>query len=95
MTEEENNLIELTDDEGNVIKCALYDIIEFEDKQYAILADMSHAEDEEYDTIIVTYKEEDGMSYFETIEDEDEFDRVSDYVDKILEEEYEDDEDEE
>ena len=56
---------------------------------------MSHAEDEEYDTIIVTYKEEDGMSYFETIEDDDEFDRVSDYVDKILEEEYEDDEDEE
>ncbi len=95
MTEEENNLIELTDDEGNVIKCALYDIIEFEDKQYAILADMSNAEDEEYDTIIVTYKEEDGMSYFETIEDDDEFDRVSDYVDKILEEEYEDDEDEE
>ncbi|MBO6180713.1 DUF1292 domain-containing protein [bacterium] len=95
MTEEENNLIELTDDEGNVIKCALYDIIEFEDKQYAILADMSHTEDEEYDTIIVTYKEEDGMSYFETIEDDDEFDRVSDYVDKILEEEYEDDEDEE
>ena len=95
MTEEENNLIELTDDEGNVIKCALYDIIDFEDKQYAILADMSNAEDEEYDTIIVTYKEEDGMSYFETIEDDDEFDRVSDYVDKILEEEYEYDEDEE
>ena len=41
MAEEENNLIELTDEEGNVIKCALYDIIDFEDKQYAILADMS------------------------------------------------------
>ena len=37
MAEEENNLIELTDEEGNVIKCALYDIIDFEDKQYAIL----------------------------------------------------------
>ena len=94
MAEEENNLIELTDEDGNVIKCALYDIIDFEDKQYAILADMSNAEDEEYDTIITVYTEEDGTSYFETIEDDDEFDRVSEYVDKILDEE-ELDEDEE
>ena len=94
MAEEENNLIELTDEEGNVIKCALYDIIDFEDKQYAILADMSVEEEGDmYDTIITTYKEEDGTSYFETIED-DEFDRVSEYVDKILDEE-ELDEDEE
>lgn len=94
MAEEENNLIELTDEDGNVIKCALYDIIDFEDKQYAILADMSQAEDDMYDTIIVTYTEEDGTSYFETIEDDEEFDRVSEYVDKILEEEdLEDEED--
>lgn len=94
MAEEENNLIELTDEEGNVIKCALYDIIDFEGKQYAILADMSHAEDEQYETIIVTYTEEDGMSYFETIDDDEEFDRVSEYVDKLLEEEYEDEDEE-
>ena len=95
MAEEENNLIELTDEEGNVIECALYDIIDFEDKQYAILADMSVEEEGDmYDTIITTYKEEDGTSYFETIEDDEEFDRVSEYVDKILDEE-ELDEDEE
>ena len=94
MSEEENNLIELTDEEGNVIKCALYDIIDFEDKQYAILADLSEEEGDMYDTIITTYKEEDGTSYFETIEDDEEFDRVSEYVDKILDEE-ELDEDEE
>ncbi len=95
MAEEENNLIELTDEDGNVIKCALYDIIDFEGKQYAILADMSHSEDDMYDTIIVTYTEEDGTSYFETIEDDEEFDRVSEYVDKILDEEdLEDEEDE-
>lgn len=87
MAEEENNLIELTDEEGNVIKCALYDIIDFEDKQYAILADMSESDGDMYDTIITVYTEENGTSYFETIEDDDEFDRVSEYVDKILEEE--------
>jgi len=95
MAEEENNLIELTDEDGNVIKCALYDIIDFEGKQYAILADMSQSEGDMYDTIIVTYTEEDGTSYFETIEDDEEFDRVSEYVDKILDEEdLEDEEDE-
>ena len=95
MTEEENNLIELTDEDGNVIKCALYDIIDFEDKQYAILADMTNSKNEMYDTIITVYKEEDGTSYFETIEDDDEFDRVSEYVDKLLEEEDFDDDEEE
>lgn len=95
MAEEETNLIELTDEDGNVIKCALYDIIDFENKQYAILADMSNQNDEMYDTIITVYTEEDGTSYFETIEDDDEFDRVSEYVDKMLEEEdFEDDEEE-
>ncbi len=94
MAEEENNMIELTDEDGKVIKCALYDIVDFEDKQYAILADMTNAQDEEYDTIITVYTEEDGMSYFETIEDDDEFDRVSEYVDKLLEEEYNDEDEE-
>lgn len=89
---EENNLIELTDEDGNIIKCALYDIIDFENKQYAILADMTNGEEEQYDTIIVTYTEENGTSYFETIDDDDEFDRVTEYVEKLLEEEYEDEE---
>ena len=92
MAEEENNLIELTDEEGNVIKCALYDIIDFEGKQYAVLADMTDENAQEYDTIIVNYTEKDGMSYFETIDDDDEFDRVSEYVDKLIEEEAEDEE---
>lgn len=94
MAEEETNLIELTDEDGNIIKCALYDIIDFEDKQYAILADMSETKGDMYDTIITVYTEENGTSYFETIEDDDEFDRVSEYVDKILEEEDFDDEEE-
>lgn len=92
MAEEENNLIELTDEDGNTIKCALYDIVDFEDKQYAVLADMTNAQNEEYDTIITVYTEKDGMSYFETIDDDEEFDRVSEYIDKLLEEEADEDE---
>ncbi len=81
MAEELENIIELTDEEGKVIKCQLFDIIEFEGKDYAILSDI---EDEEQEAIIVRYSEEDEMSYFETIEDDDEFERVSEYVDQLI-----------
>ena len=89
MTEEENNLIEITDDEGNTIKCELYDIIEFEGSQYAILLEEDASDDSEM--TVMKYTEEDGESIFETIEDDDEFERVSNYIEN-LEDEYEEDE---
>lgn len=89
MTEEENNLIEITDDEGNTIKCELYDIIEFDGSQYAILLEEDASDDSEM--TVMKYTEEDGESIFETIEDDDEFERVSNYIEN-LEDEYEEDE---
>lgn len=96
MTEEiEDNLIELEDEDGNILKCALYDIIEFEGKQYAILIDATNGIDtDDSETIVVKYTEDDGTSYFETIDDDDEFDRVSEYIDNMLEEEESFDEEE-
>ena len=81
MAEELENIIELTDEEGKVIKCQLFDIIEFEGKDYAILSEI---DDEEQEAIIVHYTEENDMSYFETIDDDDEFERVSEYVDQLI-----------
>lgn len=95
MAEELENIIELTDEEGKVIKCQLFDIIEFEGKDYAILSEI---DDEEQEAIIVHYTEENDMSYFETIDDDDEFERVSEYVDQLIaefEEEEEENPDEE
>lgn len=96
MAEEENNLIELEDENGKIIKCALYDIIDFEGKQYAILADVTDGIDEEEpETIVVQYTEDGEDAYFETIDDDDEFDRVTEYIDKLIEEEEELENDEE
>ena len=36
MAEEEMNLVELTDEEGNVTNCEVYDIVEFEGKTIAV-----------------------------------------------------------
>ena len=85
MAEEESNIIEITDDEGHVLKCELYDIIEFEGGQYAILID-AETEDENPEMVLMRYTEEDGESYFETIEDDKEFERVSEYIENLEEE---------
>ena len=82
MTEEENNVIEITDEEGNVLKCELYDIIEFENNQYAILTE-AESVDEDPEMVIMRYTEEDGESYFETIEDDEKFEKVAKYLETI------------
>lgn len=95
MADENENLIEITDDDGTVIKCELYDIIEFEDKRYALLVEVND-EDEEIDpeVVLMRYVEEGEESYFETIDDDDEFERVSDYIESLSPEENNDDDEE-
>lgn len=88
---EQNNIIELTDDEGNVIKCELYDIIEFDKKNYAVLTEVNDKK-EEPEMVLMRYVEEKGESYFETIDNDEEFDKVTEYIESLEDEEdiYED-----
>ncbi len=82
--EEENNIIEIIDDEENVIKCELYDIIEFDDKQYALLVEIGTNE-EDPELVIMRYVEEGEEAFFETIEDDEEFEKVANYVETLEE----------
>ncbi len=82
MAEELDNIIEITDDDGTVIKCELYDIIEFENKQYALLVE-ADSDEEEPEVVLMRYTEEGEESYFETIDDDDEFERVSEYIESL------------
>ena len=88
MAIDEENIIEITDDEGNVIKCELYDIVEFEDKQYALLIEVDN-EEEEPEVVLMRYTEEGEDVFFETIDSDDEFNRVQEYIEN-LEDEIED-----
>lgn len=81
MAEELDNTIEIIDDDGTTIKCELYDIVEFDGKQYAVLAEKD-SEDEEPELVLMRYTEEGEESYFETIDD-DEFERVSEYIENL------------
>lgn len=88
MAEEENQIIETTDEEGNVFKFELYDVIDFEDKEYALLspvADDSDNDDEAEIVIMRLIQEGDEYS-FETIDDEDEFENVKKYIESLADE---------
>lgn len=97
MSEEQNEDIQYVEvlwEDGSVIKCEIYDVIDFEEKTYALLIPLGE-EDEDTEVIVMEYVEDDeDNAHFQTIEDEAEFNRVCDYV-KSLEEEYEDEDEEE
>ena len=96
MSEEQNEDIQYVEvlwEDGSVIKCEIYDVIDFENKTYALLIPLGE-DDEDTEVIVMEYVEDDEENaHFQTIEDEAEFNRVCDYV-KSLEEEYEDEDDE-
>lgn len=86
MTEEELNLVELSDEEGNITKCEIYDIVDFEGKTYAMLLPVADSDDEDPEIIVLEYKEEGDEGTFASIEDEDEFNRVCDYIESLADE---------
>ena len=85
----EDNIIETIDDDGEVIKFELFDVIEFEEKEYALLLPVGVEVDEDSDEseMVLMRLVKDGEDYsFETIDDEEEFERVSDYLESIEDE---------
>ena len=93
MSEElEQNYVEICDEEGNVTICEVYDVVDFEEKTYALLLPIEeNEEDEDGELIVMEYVEEGEDVYFQNIEDENEFEKVCEYIRTL---EY-DDEDEE
>ena len=88
MSEElEQNYVEILDTDGNVIKCEVYDVIDFEEKTYALLLPIEEEGEEEAEVIVMQYVEEGEDCYFQTIDDEDEFQRVCEYIQSLEDEE--------
>ena len=81
---EEKRIIETVDENGNNVKFELFDIVEFNSQEYALLTNPD-VEDDENIVVMRLIKENDGYS-FETIEDDDEFDRISAYLEQIEDE---------
>ena len=91
MENEENQLIETVDENGNVITFELYDIVEVDEQEYALLLPTDVEEDSDEAELVIMRLTKDGEDYiFETIDEDDEFNRVAAYIESLGDEEDED-----
>ena len=85
--EEKTDIIETVDEKGNPISFKLCDVIEYEGKEYAMLLPLEDADEEDPELVLMRLVT-DGEDYaFETIDDEDEFEAVSEYIESFEDEE--------
>ena len=92
----EDRLIETIDENGNVITFELYDIVEVDEQEYALLLptdDEEDADDEDAEIVLMRLSKNGEDYLFETIEDDEEFNRVAAYVES-LDEDIEEEEEE-
>lgn len=83
---ENDQLIETVDENGNVITFELFDIVEVDEQEYALLLP-TDAEAGEEDEIVLMRLTKDGEDYiFETIDDDAEFEKVASYVESLEDE---------
>lgn len=84
---ENENFIETVDEDGNKVSFELLDIVIVDDVEYALLLPTEKDEDAEDDEIIVMRLKKDGEDYsFEAIEDDDEFNKVAEYIEELEDE---------
>ena len=91
MSEEElePNYVEILDKNGEITKCEIYDVVDFENKTYALLLPLDEESGEEAEVIVMEYIEDGDDGYFQNIEDDNEFQRVCEYIESLDEEDEE------
>lgn len=84
--EHDEEIIVLTDEEGNEHEFSIVQVIKVDEKDYAILLPV-HAGEEEDQAIILRIDTEEGEDVLVEIEDEAEFDRVAEAWEEMLDDE--------
>ncbi len=88
-TQQEEAIITLEGEDGHSYSCQILDIFEFENQEYALLLKMGDnktettEEDEEGSLVIMRLIQRDDQSIFQTIESDEEFDKVVRHVEEI------------
>ena len=86
--EMEEQLIETIDDEGNVVNFELIDIIEMDGQEYGLLLPKEEEQNdspEEKEVVLMRLTKEGEEYVFEMIEDDEEFNKVVDFIDSLEE----------
>ena len=85
----DDQIIETVTEDGEVVQFKLFDIVEFEEKEYALLLTLEDEDNEDAELVLMQLTKDDDDYIFETIEDDDEFDRVSEYIESLADEDEE------
>lgn len=87
MSEKNNEqLIETIDEQGNKVTFELIDVVTVDDVEYALLLPPETKDDEDAEILVMRLKK-DGDDYaFEAIEDDEELDKVAQYIEEIEDE---------
>ena len=94
MTNEENindQIIETLDEDGNVVRFELVDIVEVDEIEYGLLLpiDENGEPEEEEEVVLMRLKKEGDEFVFEAIEEDEEFEKVVTYIQTLEDEEEE------
>ncbi len=88
MGEDDDEIITLTDEEGNEHEFVVVDVIEVESQEYAILLPIDTEDEEEAEAVILRLeKDADGDDILVDIEAEDEWEKVAQAYEDLLEDE--------
>ena len=85
----DDQIIETVTEDGEVVQFKLFDIVEFKEKEYALLLPLEDEDNEDAELVLMQLTKDDDDYIFETIEDDDEFDRVSEYIESLADEDEE------
>lgn len=88
--QDELSVITLEGDDGHSYSCQILDIFDFEEKEYALLLNLGEsnseagADDQEGAIVVMRLMERGEQSIFQTIESEEEFEKVIAHVEEMV-----------
>ncbi len=85
MKNENDELIETVDEEGNKVTFELLDVVTVDDVEYALLLPKD-VKDEDGEILVMRLKKDGEEFSFEAIEDDDEFNKVAEYIEELEDE---------
>lgn len=85
MKNENDELIETVDEEGNKVTFELLDVVTVDDVEYALLLPKD-VKDEDGEILVMRLKKDGEEFSFEAIEDDEEFNKVAEYIEELEDE---------
>ncbi len=86
MADTNEQIIETFDEEGNKISFELLDIVSVDDIEYALLLPVDERNKEDGEILVMRLKKDGEEFSFEVIENDDEFNKVAQYIEEIEDE---------